>query len=124
TGSLASPTSNASVSLFTADGITVTDNDTATLTLSGATTAAEGGATGSLTVTLGLVTSGTGTPSLATSITGITLASNADYSSNSQSFSSGAVAGNTVALTVTATDDQLVEGSESFTGSLASPTSN
>src|SRR4029079_11407710 len=83
-----------------------------------------GGSTGALTATLTLNTSGTGSASLQTPITGITLASNADYSSDSQSFSAGAVSGDTVTLTVTATDDQLVEGPESFTASLATPTSN
>src|SRR5439155_1192695 len=112
----ASPNDNATV--------TIQDNDTATVTLSGSTTAAEGGATGSLTATLTLNTSGTGAPSLATDITGITLVGQPDYSSDTKSFSSGAVSGNTVTLTVTATDDQLVEGPESFLASLVDTTSN
>src|SRR5207247_2545928 len=101
-------TSNASVTETDSGSLSVTDNDTATVTLSGSTTAAEGGATGSLTATLTLNTSGTGASSLATDITGITLVGQPDYSSDTKSFSSGAVSGNTVTLTVTATDDQLV----------------
>src|SRR5205814_1670411 len=102
----------------------VTDNDTATVTLSGTTTAVEGGATGALTETGSATSSETGAASLQTPISGITLASNADYSSSTASFGAGAVSGDTVSLTVTATDDQLVEGPESFTAALASPTSN
>src|SRR2546422_875520 len=110
--------------------VTIADNDSATVTLSGTTTAVEGGTTeggttGALTATLSLQTSGTGTASLATAITGITLASNADYSSNSQAFGIGAVDGATVSLTVRATDDQLVEGPESFAAAaLVDTTSN
>src|SRR5439155_431577 len=104
--------------------ISVTDNDSATLTLSGSTTPAEGGGTGSLTATPMWNTSGSGAPSLATPITTIKLASNGDYSSDTQSFSSGALNGDTVTLMITATNDQLVEGLESFTASLAAPSSN
>src|SRR5439155_7740758 len=70
-----------------------------------------------LTVTLTLQTSGSGPVALATDINGITLAGNADYSSDTQSFLSGAVAGDTVTLTVTAVNDRLVGCPESFTGS-------
>src|SRR5262249_22752990 len=84
----------------------------------------ESGTTGQQLVTLHLVTSGSGTPSLATAITSIRLAANADYSSDAASFSSGATEGTTATLTVTATDDQLVEGPELFTATLAAPTSN
>src|SRR5207249_2472833 len=91
TASLAAPSSNASVSTAGSGTVNVTDNDSATVTLSGTTTAAEGGATGALTATLTLNTSGTGTASLATAISGITLAPNADYSSDTKSFSAGAV---------------------------------
>src|SRR5262249_18280155 len=67
----------------------------------------------------------TGSASLATAISGITLASNADYSSNTQSFSSGALDGAAVSLTVTATDDRLVEGPENgLSASLVNTTSN
>ena len=69
----------------------ITDNDTATVTLSGTAAATEGGATGSLTATLTLNTSGTGTPSLQTAITGVTVPSAADYTSSSGSFGVGAV---------------------------------
>ena len=119
---LAAPTSNATVSTAGSGTVNVTENDTATVTLSGTTKATEGGATGSQTVTLTLNTSGTGSPSLATAINGITLASNADYSSDTQSFGVGAVSGTTTTLTVTATDDQLVEGTENgLSSSLAPP---
>src|SRR2546421_559062 len=93
--------SNASVSTAGTGAVSVTDNDTATVTLSGSTTAAEGGANGSFTATLTLDTNGTGPASLQAHITGITLASNADYSSDTQSFGVGAVTGDTVTLTVT-----------------------
>src|SRR5437773_11423951 len=48
----------------------------------------------------------------------------ADHSSDTQSFLSGAVAGDTVTLTVTAVNDRLVEGPESFTALLVNTTSN
>src|SRR6185436_13070409 len=83
-----------------------------------------GGATGAVTATLTLNTSGTGTPQLATAITGITLTANADYSGSTAAFASGASNGDTASLTVTATNDQLVEGPESFTASLTGTTSN
>src|SRR3989442_10317331 len=55
----------------------------------------------------------------------ITLAWNVDCSSNSQAFGIGAVDGATVSLTVRATDDQLVEGPESFAAAaLVDTTSN
>src|SRR5439155_572030 len=77
-----------------------------------------------LTTPLILRSSGTGAPSLATDITGITLVGQPDYSSDTKSFSSGAVSGRTVTRTDTATDDQLVEGSGSILASLVDTTSN
>ena len=123
--SLATPTSTASISTAGSGTVNVTDNDTATVTLSGTAAATEGGATGSLTATLTLNTSGTGTPSLQTAITGVTVPSAADYTSSSGSFGVGAVSGATSTLTITAVDDPLVEGPESFPGvTLSAPTSN
>src|SRR5439155_312017 len=122
--SLVDTTSNASVTERWGGRRGGKENDTARVTLSGETTAAEGGATGSLTATLTLNTSGTGAPSLATDITGVTVVGQSVYSSRTKLFSSGAVSGNTVTLTVTATDDQLVEGPESFSASLVDTTSN
>jgi hypothetical protein len=104
--------------------VIITDNDTATVTLSGTADVVEGGATDTLTATLTLSTSGTGTESLQTAITGVTLASHGDYSSDTQSFGVGAMDNDTVTLTVTATDDRYVEGPESFSASLAATTSN
>jgi Ca2+-binding RTX toxin-like protein len=124
TGTLANTNSNASVSEAGSGAVNVTDNDTATVTLSGTATTTEGGATGSLTATLTLQTSGMGTIQLATDITGITLASDADFSSDTASFLSGASDGATRTLTVTAANDQFVEGSESLSASLVDSTSN
>ena len=59
-----------------------------------------------------------------TAITGVTVPSAADYTSSSGSFGVGAVSGATSTLTITAVDDQLVEGPESFPGvTLSAPTS-
>src|SRR5262245_65435054 len=89
------------------------------MTLWGWRTAVEGGATGSLTVTLGLNTSGTGPAQLATAITGITLAPNADYSSDTQSFGVGAVTIGRASRTERASATAAVGGSEPATGRLA-----
>src|SRR5438093_549477 len=115
-------TSNADVTEDGSGTVNVTDNDSATVTLSDTADVEEGGATDTLTVTLTLQTSGSGPVALATDINGITLAGNADYSSDTQSFLSGAVAGDTVTLTVTAVNDRLVEGPESFTALLVNTT--
>src|SRR5439155_568165 len=122
--SLVDTTSNASVTETGSGSLSVTDKVGRASRREGAKTAAEGGATGSLTATLTLNTSGTGAPSLATDITGITLVGQPDYSSGTKSFSSGAVSGNTVTVTVTHTGDQSVEGPESFSASLVDTTSN
>src|SRR6185369_6248561 len=119
TATLVDTTSNASVSETGSATVSITDNDSATVTLSGTTTAVENGAAGAVTATLTLQTQGSGSASLATDITGVTLATNADYSANTQSFAAGASDGATVGLSVTAVNDQLVEGPESFSASLA-----
>src|SRR5207249_3852359 len=77
-----------------------------------------------LTVTLTLQTSGSGPVALATDINGITMAGESGRGSEKESFLSGAVAGDTVTLRVTAVNDRLVEGPESFTALLVNTTSN
>src|SRR5438132_1702790 len=77
-----------------------------------------------LTVTLSLQTSGSGPVALATDINGITLAGNADYSSDTQSFLSGAVAGDTVTLTRSEERRGGEEGRESLTALLVNKTRN
>src|SRR5207244_2534173 len=124
TALLVNTTSNADVTEDGSGTVNVTDNDSATVTLSDTADVEEGGATDTLTVTLTLQTSGSGPVALATDINGITLAGNADYSSDTQSFLSGAVAGDTVTLTVTAVNDRLVEGPQSLHASLPITTSN
>lgn len=107
----------------TANG-TIQDNDTATVTLSGTAGVTEGGGTGSLTATLTFSTDGTGTPTLKTPITGVTLGANSDYTSSIASFAVDAVANATQTLTITATNDRLLEGFESSSPTLAAMTSN
>ncbi|MCX7423829.1 MAG: hypothetical protein NT013_30415, partial [Planctomycetia bacterium] len=97
---------------------TIADNDTATITLSGTATLPEGG-TATLLVTLTLQTDGSGTPALGTDITGITLVTNANYTSDTKSFSSGALDSASVMLTVTGVDN-----GGPFSASLATFTSN
>src|SRR5207245_428958 len=73
---------------------------------------------------LTLNTTGGGTQELATAITGLTLATSGDYTASTVTFGSGATSGATTAITVTATDDRLVEGPETFTSTLTGATSN
>src|SRR5438876_917370 len=101
---------NASVTETGSGSLSVTDNDTATVTLSGSTTAAEGGATGSLTATLTLRSEERRVGKEARDSRGMTLVGQPDYSSDTKSVSSGAVSGNTVTLTVTHADDGLRDG--------------
>lgn len=95
----------------------ITDNESVTVTLSGSTSATEGGANGALTLTLNINSvgpgGGAGIGTLATNVTNIMLSSNADFSDGTSSFSSGAVSGATQSIVVTATDDNLIEGTES-----------
>src|SRR5439155_1292013 len=64
------------------------------------------------------------TAQLATSITGITLAANADYSSDTKWLVRNAATVDTLTLTVTAVNDGKEEGPESFTALLVNTTSN
>src|SRR5438128_852066 len=84
----------------------------------------EGGATDTLTVTLTLQTSGSGPVALATDINGITLAGNADYSRSAEQTFEVPAREDTVWRTLTAVNDRLVEGPESFTALLVNTTSN
>src|SRR5205823_2428422 len=63
--------------------------------------------------TLHLTTSGTGSAQLASAVTA-TLPGNADYSASTATFSAGAVDNDTADITVTAVNDQFVEGTETF----------
>src|SRR5262249_61080189 len=72
TATLAAPSSNATVSTAGTGAVNVTDNDTATVTLSGTANVAEGGSTDSLAPNRTLLTTGTGTASHAPSISTIT----------------------------------------------------
>src|SRR5437773_415545 len=100
TAMLVNTTSNADVTEDGSGTVNVTDNDSATVTLSDTADVEEGGATDTLTVTLTLQTSGSGPVALATDINGITLAGNALYLHDALPILSGAVAGDTVTLTV------------------------
>jgi hypothetical protein len=97
--------------------VTVTDDDSATVSISAGVTAVEGGATGATAATLNVTTNGVagGVATLATAVTA-TLAGNADYSASTVTFAIGA--GNLNVgngnLVVTATQDTLVEGTETF----------
>ena len=97
----------------------ITDNDSATVTLSGTANVVEGGSPDSLTVTLHFNTTGMGTPSLDTDITNIQLAANPSYSSTPISFSATALDGPTQSLSVSGTADTVVTGSRTFTAALA-----
>ncbi|MHC4874970.1 MAG: beta-propeller fold lactonase family protein [Planctomycetota bacterium] len=100
--------------------VTIADNDTAMVTLSGTANVTEGGATDTLTATLTLNTSGTGTEALKTA-----MAANDDFTASTGSFAVDAVDNDTVTITVTAVDELFVEGPENgLTASLATATGN
>ncbi|HVK07871.1 MAG TPA: Calx-beta domain-containing protein, partial [Gemmataceae bacterium] len=98
-----------------AQTIAVTDNDSAgvAITTPGATTVAEGGATQPVNVTLTLTTTGTGPVSLDVPVAA-TLPGNADYTAAPAVFAPGSASGATADLSITATNDQFVEGTETF----------
>jgi hypothetical protein len=105
--------------------VDVVDNDSATVSIAGGTTTvAEGGATQNVQATLSLTTNGTGPAELAVAISA-NLPGNADYSSTAATFAVGAVHNATANVVVSATDDRIVEATETFTGqALAITTSN
>src|SRR5262245_39655544 len=103
--------------------IDVTDNDTATVSIvGGTTTVVEGGATGTVTVTLDLTANGAAGGTLASNVTA-TLPGNADYTATTVTFVAGVAAdGATADITVTAVNDLLIEGPQSFPGQALSAT--
>ena len=103
--------------------ITLNDDDTATLTLTPATQSVDEGSAASFTVTLSdavksavsVAWSVTNTDTEAADFTGST--------TGSVSFAAGSAAAATQTISVTTTDDALVEGSESFSVALGTVTS-
>jgi Bacterial Ig-like domain/Calx-beta domain len=93
---------------------TITDNDSATVTLIPGTVAVtEGGGSNNAQVRLTLTSSGSGIEQLAVPVSA-TLPGNADYSAVAASFPPGTATGATAAISVTAVDDRLVEPTETF----------
>src|SRR5262249_9212738 len=121
---LTGTTSHAAVTATGSGSVNVTDNDSATVKIGRASCREGGGATSSPTATKTKQTTGTGRAALATAITGIALATAADYTASTASIASGATDGAPSAISVPAVDDQLVEGPESFSSLLTGTTSH
>src|SRR5262245_20989610 len=107
-----------------AHSLTITDNDSATVSVAaGTTTVAEGGGSQNVTATLTLNTTGSGTEGLDVAISA-NLPGNADYSATGVTFAVGSVTGATANIAVTATDDRFVEAAtESHPGQALTITS-
>lgn len=106
---------------FTAQTLTITDNDSAKVTFSGSAAVTEGGAADPNTIdaTLSFETDGTGAESLDFDVTATMSSASSDFSVNSVSWLAGDAA-STKSLDVTATNDRLVETPvESLSGTLS-----
>jgi uncharacterized repeat protein (TIGR01451 family) len=103
--------------------IDVTDNDSATVGVAAGTTAVtEGGAAANLPVTLTLMTSGAGPSQLEVAVQA-NLPGNADYAAIAAAFAVAAMDGAMANIVVSAVDDQISEGTETFPGQALSATS-
>lgn len=103
--------------------VTISDDDSATVSISSGTTVTEGGSASTIAATLHVTTDGVagGTATLAYEVTA-DLSGNGDYSSAYASFLPGAGNNATSNITVSAIQDTLVEGAESFTNQTLSVT--
>jgi hypothetical protein len=96
---------------------TIHDNDKAVVTFAGAANVTEGGSpsdTQNVTATLTLVTSGSGSPSLAVPVSA-TLQNTNDYTAAPVTWPAGSPPFATQTITVTPANDNDVEGTETFT---------
>ncbi len=110
------PTTAASVEVLGSVTVNVTDNDSASVAITspGTTSVTEGGSSANMGVTLTLNTTGTtGSPVLGVPVSA-NLPGNADYGSTAATFNVGAVSGATANVVVSAIDDSIVEGTETF----------
>ncbi|MDB5389136.1 MAG: conserved repeat domain protein [Planctomycetaceae bacterium] len=107
----------------TSNVVTIADNDSATVSISNGASVTEGGATSPITATLHVTTDGVagGSATLAAGMTA-NLPGNSDYSSLAASFPAGSGNNATANLTVSATQDGIVEGTEVFTNQILTVT--